>query len=547
MGNAGSKRLHLVKWKTICSPKKIGGLGLTSLEVQNLASMGKWISKWHTDRHRSWNKWIRSKYECTKSGGIPYSHTTSCHSDFTKDLVDLQNNSAIGPNLSFNNFSWLVKNGNSVLFWEDIWLDGILLKDTFKRLYRISNLKEVEVRVFYDLWDCYDHKSNVFWKRSLRSSDEDDLLSMENIIKGISLSSPPDKFIWSLSKDPYSVKEGTKRFYDFSISEHMNWNFIWSIKVPAKITIFLWKLHSKVLPTKSFLSDRLGSFLGSSLCSLCKSHNETLNHLFWECNLSKSCWRSVLDWWGLSNKNVFSNVTEMWGSSRWFKEGTMKKLWHLILVATVWTIWLKRNEVIFKNQQINPVQIIILVKFRVKEWALALDLLNKDTMIWWELNPMGSVTRSVFLRKQGLLLSGFDLVGFIDGSWSTKNGVMKAGIGGILKDSVGRVKMNFSGPVLATNPFFSELGALNSFLMIVKEHITNMDNMVIYTDSASLVDLVLNFKATKLTYISQDFGLDECLKEAHFVVKKISRHDNLEADQLAKNGASFIDLSYTWF
>lgn len=80
---------------------------------------------------------------------------------------------------------------------------------------------------------------------------------------------------------------------------------------------------------------------------------------------------------------------------------------------------------------------------------------------------MGTVTRSEYLRKQRLLLSGSVFVGFIDGSWHISNGVIQAGIGGVLKDSGGRFKMTFSGPVLTTSPFNSELEALNIFLKLV--------------------------------------------------------------------------------
>lgn len=34
-GNGDSKRLHLVKWKVLISSKKVGGLGIKNLKLQN--------------------------------------------------------------------------------------------------------------------------------------------------------------------------------------------------------------------------------------------------------------------------------------------------------------------------------------------------------------------------------------------------------------------------------------------------------------------------------------------------------------------------------
>lgn len=47
--------------------------------------------------------------------------------------------------VSQNNFSWKLQDGKTVLFWEDKWLDSDPLKDIFKRIYKLSNLKGLNV------------------------------------------------------------------------------------------------------------------------------------------------------------------------------------------------------------------------------------------------------------------------------------------------------------------------------------------------------------------------------------------------------------------
>lgn len=41
----GSRKIHLVNWPTICSPKDMGGLGVLNLELMNISLLGKWLWK----------------------------------------------------------------------------------------------------------------------------------------------------------------------------------------------------------------------------------------------------------------------------------------------------------------------------------------------------------------------------------------------------------------------------------------------------------------------------------------------------------------------
>ncbi|KAK1361049.1 hypothetical protein POM88_045523 [Heracleum sosnowskyi] len=546
-GSQNKKKMHLVAWEKICSPKKAGGLGLVSFETKNMALLSKWCSKWRLDRDRSWNKWMRYKYLCPKSSNVESFPEGSKKSDFIVSLADIQVNSPLRNDLSPKNFSWKLNNGYLVLFWEDSWFQGRALKDSFKSLYRISALKEVEVRIFYDLWECYEHQSEVFWTRNLRNCELEDMESLNKILENVRLSNSSDKLLWAVSGDTFTVKDGVKRIHDLFQHDLVQWSSFWNLKVPAKVLIFLWKLHSKILPTKNFHLSRIGSSFGSSLCSLCLTCEETIDHLFWECMCSKNCWRSILDWWGHSNKNAFNSLSEMWSSIYWYSHPSLKKVWHMVIVATLWTMWLVRNETIFRNQKFNLGTTTFLIKLRVKEWALAVDLINKDTLAWWDLNPVGSITRSEILRKQTLLLSGHEFIGFIDGSWRIKNGVVQAGIGGLLKDASGASKMTFSGPVLESNPLNTEMEALITFLNILKGKNLSISSLMIYTDNAALVELALKIKALGIVSSLKEERLKNHFRESHISLGKISRFENLEADGLAKNGAIFKTLTCSWF
>jgi hypothetical protein len=63
---------------------------------------------------------------------------------------------------------------------------------------------------------------------------------------------------------------------------------IWELKIPLKIKIFLWYLQRGVILTKDNLNKR--NWVGSQKCCFCDC-NETIKHLFFNCQHAKDIWR----------------------------------------------------------------------------------------------------------------------------------------------------------------------------------------------------------------------------------------------------------------
>ena len=57
---------------------------------------------------------------------------------------------------------------------------------------------------------------------------------------------------------------------------------LWKLKIPAKASIFAWRLIKDRLPTKSNLHRRQ-VVLEDSLCSFCRIREEDASHIFLEC------------------------------------------------------------------------------------------------------------------------------------------------------------------------------------------------------------------------------------------------------------------------
>lgn len=44
-GEKEKQKYHLVAWSTVCRPKDLGGLGVSDLELMNIALLAKWLWK----------------------------------------------------------------------------------------------------------------------------------------------------------------------------------------------------------------------------------------------------------------------------------------------------------------------------------------------------------------------------------------------------------------------------------------------------------------------------------------------------------------------
>ena len=69
------------------------------------------------------------------------------------------------------------------------------------------------------------------------------------------------------------------------------WKRIWFINVPPKVRTFIWRACSNILPTKANLLRK--NMQVDPTCSVCGQHEETTEHILWECPLAHKVWALV--------------------------------------------------------------------------------------------------------------------------------------------------------------------------------------------------------------------------------------------------------------
>jgi hypothetical protein len=129
--------------------------------------------------------------------------------------------------------------------------------------------------------------------------------------------------------------------------------YIWKIKVPLKIRIFMWFLHKKVLLTKDNLAKR--NWQGNKRCCFCDK-DETIQHLFIACPFAKIVWRIVYMAFNICPP---ANITNLFGNWLGGVPKYDKVQIRVGVCALLWAIWNTRNDYIFNNAKSNSFMKVI--------------------------------------------------------------------------------------------------------------------------------------------------------------------------------------------
>lgn len=222
-----------------------------------------------------------------------------------------------------------------------------------------------------------NHSPEVFWTRCLRQWELEEVLKLNEIIDDIVLSEGEDRLVWLKVKQAYNCKEGRLFLEGNSCLQSLKWIFIWKIKAPPKVLIFLWKFHNMILPSKSLLKGRLGNLMINSSCSWCLLDEETQDHIFWFCPHVSKLWDEMFKWWGLAINPRGFQLANIWELHNQFSNSSVRLGWNCCVAACLWSIWLSRNRLVFEGENMKATDLIHLVKIRSFKWCSAVGLVNE--------------------------------------------------------------------------------------------------------------------------------------------------------------------------
>ena len=115
------------------------------------------------------------------------------------------------------------------------------------------------------------------------------------------------------------------------------WKSVWSLQVPRKIQMFMWRALKDSLPTKLNLKRR--HILMDLVCELCQSTTEDILHVVWRCPQVQSAWAKE-DWMGEILKTEATELLDVWS-----RVSELKSPKALALFSTMcWAFWNRRNK-----------------------------------------------------------------------------------------------------------------------------------------------------------------------------------------------------------
>ncbi|KAH1238707.1 Plant UBX domain-containing protein 7 [Glycine max] len=170
-------------------------------------------------------------------------------------------------------------------------------------------------------------------------------------------------------------------------------NIMWNLKIPQK------------LPTRDNLRKRQVT-LPSYICPLCDHEEETIYHLMFNCEKTRSLWWETMRWvnrvgpYSIDPKNHFLQFTQ------WNSKDSTNKAWEFLWLALSFSIWYHRNAKIFKNQQFSPEKVMDDALFHT--WSWIKSLVESDENKEEDEEVQRALAASMESMKESTVMTGRD-------------------------------------------------------------------------------------------------------------------------------------------
>jgi hypothetical protein len=137
---------------------------------------------------------------------------------------------------------------------------------------------------------------------------------------------------------------------------------LWSLKIPLRITIFMWYFKREVVLMKDNLARR--NWEGNRFCAFCANH-ESIQHLFFYCHFARFIWRAVQVTFniGVPMSHLFND----WANGLGHR---VKKFFLVRASAICWALWMSRNDLVFDKSPLKTcMQVLYQGTYWLHQWA----------------------------------------------------------------------------------------------------------------------------------------------------------------------------------
>lgn len=201
---------------------------------------------------------------------------------------------------------------------------------------------------------------------------------IKNLCDDIELKEENDSLFWSLTADgKYTIKS----FYNQLAVNNLNFpfKFLWKVKIPPKIKVFLWLAVRNSVLTKDNLIK--GGWGEGSKCVFCGA-GETVDHLLLHCSVAKFLWSILQCTFNLRYIPVDTKIQFTTWLSQFGEERILKVC--VGISALLWSIWTCKNDICFERKRIiDPFGILHRTCHLIDSWSiLQISKESQRELVW---------------------------------------------------------------------------------------------------------------------------------------------------------------------
>ena len=171
----------------------------------------------------------------------------------------------------------------------------------------------------------------------------------------------PNKWVWSNdTTGKYTARSAYQLLNMNSKDDNTDEIFqaIWKLKIPNKVSFFVWRLMKNRLPTKLYLTRR-NIVINDTLCPLSTKKEKDARHLFFSCHKIRQILWESLSWINMVGPFLqHPRQNFMQHSVCNTNLGIKSQRWLIWGVELTWSIWIHRNIIILSNNSPNTSKIL---------------------------------------------------------------------------------------------------------------------------------------------------------------------------------------------
>nr|CAD1841683.1 unnamed protein product [Ananas comosus var. bracteatus] len=334
----------LASWNQVCRPLNVGGVGIRKLQVANSALLMKSLWKYYTSPSLPWVTLLKQKHYKRRPAAIAKSAPKGC-CPIWRGIFKMQ-----APFLISIDF--ILHDGIETPFWIGRWSGHTSLRNRFPNLYEAST----NTRLSVNRW-CrrFANLQNLGFDFPLNYKEDLELQQLSPMVNTLVLSPDiSDSILWRWTgDDKFSIKSAS----DFLLYDGLNncsLPFLWNLKVPLRVKLFIWlAVRNKVLTTDNLMKR---GWHGPTICVLCNLEGESLTHILFSCSFASSVWNCIMPPAGLNftgTRSMVEGLDARWTRMRRSAPAKYQNYIDLTFAAFCWEIWKERNRRIFENRQVR--------------------------------------------------------------------------------------------------------------------------------------------------------------------------------------------------